>query len=222
MSERRYSDEEVAAIFQRAAAAESRALPPGGTGLTLTDLQAIGRDLGIAPDAVEDAARALDRAAPQVSRRIAGVPVGVRWTVELGRPVSDEVWAAFVADLRDTFGAAGVVRQDGAFRQWSNGNLKVMLEPSPAGHRLRFQTFRRRAMEWMAAGMGLLGAALITLLGKGAAAGEGVTFLMFVGLGLTALGALPQRTWVRERRAQMDALAERLLQRLRPGSPDPE
>ena len=62
MAERRYNDKEIAAIFR--AAAET---PPGAQrevpedeGLTLADLQAIGREVGMAPDAIAHAARTVD------------------------------------------------------------------------------------------------------------------------------------------------------------------
>jgi hypothetical protein len=47
MSERRYTDEEVAAIFERAAETEHTTLPvPAvGKGLTLAALQEIGREV---------------------------------------------------------------------------------------------------------------------------------------------------------------------------------
>ena len=52
MSERRYSDEEVAAIFARATETQEsqpRRNTPG-EGMTLAELQEIGREVGIAPE----------------------------------------------------------------------------------------------------------------------------------------------------------------------------
>ena len=54
MTERRYSEEEVADIFERAAQAQQtarRQLSPG-EGMTLADLQEIGRDVGIPAELV--------------------------------------------------------------------------------------------------------------------------------------------------------------------------
>ena len=62
MSERRYNDEEVAAIFLRAAE-EPQAAPvrvPREEGLTLRELQEIGREVGIPPDAVAQAAQTVE------------------------------------------------------------------------------------------------------------------------------------------------------------------
>lgn len=59
MAERRYTDEEIPKIFERATEAQqsTRRLPASGEGMTLADLQEIGRDVGIPPALVADAAR---------------------------------------------------------------------------------------------------------------------------------------------------------------------
>jgi hypothetical protein len=62
MSDRRYDDEETAAIFLTAAE-NPQAAPlhlPSNEGLTLADLQEIGREVGISPEAVAQAAQALE------------------------------------------------------------------------------------------------------------------------------------------------------------------
>ena len=63
MTDRHYTDDEVAAIFRVAAEGSASSAPPSGSagGLTLRDLQGIAREVGIAPDAVAEAARSLDR-----------------------------------------------------------------------------------------------------------------------------------------------------------------
>ena len=63
--ERRYTDDEVAEIIQAASTPvvprEDLADPTPATGLTLDQLQAIGREVGIAPERIAQAAAALDR-----------------------------------------------------------------------------------------------------------------------------------------------------------------
>ena len=62
MTERRFNEAEIAAILERASkrdAAASRRLEPG-EGLTLAQLQEIGREVGIASEAIRDAARIVD------------------------------------------------------------------------------------------------------------------------------------------------------------------
>ena len=55
MPERRYNDEEVEAIFARASEAEEAAPRRlrSGEGLTLADLQKIGREAGIEPGVLD-------------------------------------------------------------------------------------------------------------------------------------------------------------------------
>src|SRR5687767_2602959 len=139
MTERRYTDEETAAIFR--SAAEGPRLPAtqssGTDGLTLADLQIIGQEVGISPETVARAAKALEVRRSGVSRTLLGLPVGVERRVALGRRLTDAEWEHLVVELRDVFQARGRIKAEGSFRQWTNGNLYVLLEPTPAGHRLR-------------------------------------------------------------------------------------
>jgi hypothetical protein len=86
MADRRYDDKEIAAIFR--AATEGSQSPQREVsreeGLTLADLQAIGREVGISPDAVAQAAQALDIRHGAASRTFLGLPIGVARTVNLG------------------------------------------------------------------------------------------------------------------------------------------
>jgi hypothetical protein len=54
------------------------------------------------------------------------------------RPQGEE--RNIVVTLRETFEARGRLQRDGSFRQWTNGNLQALLEPSATGHRLRLST----------------------------------------------------------------------------------
>ncbi|MGD0993851.1 MAG: hypothetical protein ABR998_15420 [Gemmatimonadales bacterium] len=219
MAERQYDDDEVAAIFKRAADSEHSVLPAPaeGKGLTLAALQDIGRDVGIPAEAIANAARALEQGGRPASRRFLGLPIGVGRTVELDQPLSDADWERLVADLRETFQAAGTVRYDGPFRQWTNGNLKALLEPTPTGHRLRLQTVKGDSRSMMAAGMTVLGgaAAILVTLGLAGSLGHpgsltGIGFMAVMGLGMFGVGALRLPGWARLRRAQMEQVVARL------------
>src|SRR5216117_1440847 len=161
MTERRYNDKEIAAIFR--AAAEAQQNPPHDVprdeGFTLTDLQAIGREVGIPSEAVARAAQALDVRLGATSRTVLGLPIGVARTVDLNRRLTDEEWERLVVQLREVFNARGRTRADGSLRQWTNGNLQVLLEPTETGHRLRFRTVHGAARASIAAGFAVLGAA---------------------------------------------------------------
>jgi hypothetical protein len=219
MGERQYNDSEVAAIFERASQTEHASLPTSseGKGLTLAALQEIGREVGIAPESILLAARSLDQAGPYLPQRFMGLQIGVGQMVEFDRPLSDSDWERLVADLRTTFAARGAVRYDGPFRQWTNGNLQALLEPTPSGHRLRLQTVKGDSRALMTGGVVALGAATATLLAVALTGGlgnagtlTGVGFLALMGLGMVAGGALRVSAWARRRRTQIEQIIARL------------
>jgi len=216
MAERRYSDTEIAAIFRAATETPSQEQPgrdvPADEGLTLTDLQAIGREVGITPEAVAQAARALDTRAGAAARTFLGLRMGVSRTVNLPRRLTDEEWERLVVQLREVFSARGRTRVEGSLRQWTNGNLQVLLEPTATGHRLRFGTVHGAARAAMGAGFAALGigatVALVSALGGHLGdAIPGIAFLTLSGAGMIASGALRLPRWARLRQEQMDALA---------------
>ena len=216
MPERRYNDKEIAAIFRAASEAppapQGQSDVPSDEGLTLADLQAIGREVGIAPEAVVQAARALDARVGAPARTFLGLRIGVSRTVNLNRQLTDEEWERLVVQLREVFNARGRTRSDGSLRQWTNGHLQVLLEPTATGHRLRFGTVHGAARAAMGAGFAALGiTAVMTLVtalnGTFASALPGISFLGAVGAGFIASGALRLPRWARIREKQMDALA---------------
>ena len=218
MSERRYNDEEVAAILQRAAEAQQSVHPalPSSEGMTLANLQEIAREVGIAPEAVAQAARSIALQGRPTTRRVLGLPMGVGLTVDLDRPLSDAEWERLVVDLRQTFDARGSLRQEGNFRQWTNGNLQALLEPIETGHRVRLRTFKGSARSMMLAGSGMvtIGWASIALdavrgtLEAGEVSGLGL--VMAVGAGLIGAAAARLPGWARLRRRQMEEVVQRL------------
>jgi hypothetical protein len=220
MTDRRYSDDEVAEIFARASETEqqTRHQLPAPDGLTLGELQRIGQEAGIGPELVAQAARSLDQPRQPDTPLFLGLPVGAARTVRLERRMSDAEWERLVVDLRETFNARGVVRTEGSLRHWSNGNLQVMLEPDGEGQRVRFRTIKGTARPYMFTGLGLMGAALAIFLAAlpsgNVVAGEAfgsVGFMGLIGAGFFAAGAFPLKRWARLRREQMDRLADRLL-----------
>jgi len=224
MTERRYSDEEVAAIF-RAAAEGPEATPTAEAragGLTLSELQSIAREVDLSPDAVARAARSLDVSpAPASPPTLLGLPLGVQRTVALDRKLTDEEWELLVVELREVFRARGTVREHGSFREWRNGNLHALLEPTPTGQRLRLGTVRRNVQASVTMG-GVAVAASAILWGTAVLQGTlgtmlpEVAMLGTMGVALVANGALRLPGWARQRRAQMDGIVERLTSRTAP------
>jgi hypothetical protein len=219
MSQRRYDDAEVAAIFERASEAQARGLAPAPSreGMTLAELQEIGREVGLSPDAIALAARRLEHGGSRVSRRILGLPLGVEHTVQLDRRLGDEEWEHLVVVLRETFDARGKVAASGSLRQWTNGSLQALLEPTPEGDRLRLRTVKSSAPGMLLAGAGMTAtsAVLALLMGTQEATTLAGTLAAVLPTGVAGLGLLLSSVvqlprWARTRREQMESIAARL------------
>jgi hypothetical protein len=219
MSERRFNEAEVAAIFERATETQqSSALQPSSAeGLTLAELQQIGRDVGIPAESIALAAQTIGRVQVPTRRKFLGLPLGVARTVNLDRNLSDEEWDKLVVDLRETFDARGKVTSQGSLRQWTNGNLQVLLEPTGKGHRIRLRTIKSDALGMLVGGMGMFGlSAFILLLAalRGALGDRGMLmatgFLGVWGVGMFASSALRLPRWARTREQQMKEIAARV------------
>ena len=213
-AERRYTDEETAAIFRAATEGVQPEAPPSprSEGLTLAELQAIGHDVGIAPEAVRRAAQALEVRRTAVSRTLLGLPIGVERRVNLGRRLTDDEWEQLVAELRDVFQARGRLRADGSLRQWTNGNLYVLLEPTAAGHRIRMGSLHGGAAASIRLGIVALGSAAMFAVASmfGAEFGNAIPALLAGGVVLLVSGALRVPRWARLRARQMETLAVQL------------
>ncbi len=219
--ERRYSEDEIAEILERATSPRQGLLPgegDTGVGLTLSELQAVASEVGIPPERIAQAAGTLAPRTPSgPAPTYLGAPRGVSHLVPIPREMTEGEWTRLVVELRETFRAQGKVGVQGSLRTWSNGNLQVHVEPGPDGFRVRMQTFRgdfsgRMAMAWAGT---LLGALLVilTLLGEVSSGTTGIVMAaVFGGAGLGQFGytrVLLDR-WARERMAQMEWLGERI------------
>lgn len=219
MSDRRYNDDEVAEIFAKASETEqaTRRQLPASEGLTLTELQRIGQEAGIAPELVAQAARSLDQPRQPETPVFLGLPIGAARTVRLDRHLTDAEWERLVVDLRETFNARGVVRSEGTLRQWSNGNLQVLLEPDGEGQRVRFRTIKGSARPYMFVGLGMMGVSVATFLASTLTGAMGaaealskVGTMALIGAAFFAMAAVPLPRWARLRKQQMEQLAQRL------------
>lgn len=221
--ERRYSESEIADIFKQASEVQeaARGRLASAEGLTLTELQQIGKEAGITPEFITRAATALDggRVGPRRGTYL-GVPVSVGRTVEIPGPLTDAGWDRLVADLRDTFHASGEVRREGVLREWRNGNLHVHAEPTPSGHRLRFRTTNASSRSALTGGMaslalGLLLIVMLMLNGDWMVVMDKtfvVSMFAVLGLGSMSVAAYRLPKWAREREAQIEAIASRAIE----------
>ena len=218
-NERRYHDEEVKEILGLAANS-AEVVRPGVSdegGLTLSELQDVGLEVGMDPGRIADAAFTVDSRREVVPRRTSfGMPISVGRVIALPRAVTDRDWELLVAEFRETFDARGQVASHGGVREWSNGNLHAFLEPTDTGHRLRLRTHKGGALALNTMGVAGLAIGLI-LLTTFLTAGPSpvrleLLMMILVGMGGWALATnifrLPR--WAREREGQMEYLAGRV------------
>lgn len=219
MTERRFNEDEVAAIFKWASEAQHTSQPqlPAGQGMTLAQLQEIGRDVGISAEHLAAASRVVNLSWKPTARHFLGLPVGVGLSVDLPRKVTDEEWERLVVDLRETFDARGKLISEGSLRQWSNGNLQAMLEPTPSGQRIRFRTVKGDAQSMMIGGLAMFGFAAVTALLAIARGGTGdlgffmaIGTLATMGAAMFGFGGLRLPGWARLRSKQMQEIAARV------------
>ena len=211
MNERRYSDDEVAEIFRMAATAQPtrETAPAQRDGLTLNELQAIGREVGVEPERIAAAAQSLQRSGVPTRRASFRMPIGVGRVVDLPRALTDREWDLLVAELRQTFAAHGKELSTATVRSWRNGNLHAYVEPSANGYRLRIGTFKgnARAMNGMGVGLLITGGVLLI----GASAPVLTAGLLAAGASMVGINVLRLPAWARERSDQMEHIANRAL-----------
>ena len=222
MTERRYGDDEVREIFSLATTGDGRdqSLPAESGGLTLDELQHIGREAGIEPTRIARAAASLDaRGKPAPVRKSFGLPIGVSRVVDLPRAPTDREWEQLISEFRTTFRAQGVASTTGGLREWSNGNLHISVEPTKHGEQLRLSTVKSdaqvlNAFGLLTGGMAVLMGAVVTAAGNPEKA---IAVLgMFGGMSLASFTANLVRSprWAREREQQMEAIAEHAVELL--------
>ena len=215
--ERRYDEDEVRQIFEAAAAAGGRADPDTGPsdGLTLPELQAIGREVGLPPERIADAARAVELGPPRSPERtLLGLPLAVGRTDPLPRAPTDREWEFMVADLRQTFRADGRVESHGRSRSWRNGRLHVYVEPAGDGYRLRSGTLKESAVNLSRAGLAVMAAAVVVslvslLTGDVSNIPAALGILGPLGAGFLGVGLVGLPSWARTRREQLEGFAAR-------------
>lgn len=235
--DRRFDDDEIAEILERAASAEDSSRQPVADrgGLTLAELQEIGGEVGIAPERIAEAARVVagrsgdgDPRAGGLTVRpgpygpsslpgpLLGLPRAVGRSVPLPRALTDAEWERLVVDLRETFAASGKVEIHGSLRTWRNGNLEVHVEPSAEGHRLRMSTRKGDAVPLVLFG-GVLSVMGALMLAAGLLGGEPLRvvlasgFVAAVGVGQLAVARTWLPAWARRRSDQMEGVAERVV-----------
>jgi plasmid stability protein len=213
--ERKYQDHEVREILDLAIGHEDAPAQslPAGDGLTLHELQAIGREVGLPPDRITRAVAAFEGRGESVARGTSlGLPISVGRVVSLPRTPSDREWELLIGELRTTFGGKGEVTSHGGLREWSHGSLHAFIEPTEAGHRLRLTDSVPAAVGGIAMGGMLLAFALlilVVLLGKDDPGSRLAVpaFFALVGGGLIAGSVVALPKWAREQEKRMEHIS---------------
>lgn len=225
--ERRYSQAELRAIFERAAErqeAASRAESASGGQLTLAELQEIGAASGIDPAHVAAAAAEL------ASWKRASAPSQqTRWPRQalaervVPGPVSDDAWEAMVSELRRSLGKPGIAGQVGRTREWttmSSGgrhpDVPISVTLQPEGDQTRL-TIMQSWQEYTRVPLiiGTVFSFMALLLGGVLAFNEPAALFMpviFASVALLIFGAGPAglRAMARRQEAKFEHILDRL------------
>lgn len=228
--ERRYQDQEIRKILELAgrddvAQSESTSTADG---LTASELQAVGREVGLDPERIAQAVSAFEgRGEPVPRGTTLGMPTSTGRIISLTRAPTDSEWELLVSELRTTFGAKGELSSAGGLREWSNGSLHAFIEPTSTGYRLRLTDSMAGGVV-AATFMGGFFLAfalliLIVLLGKTDPGARFVVpvFFSIIGAGLIAGSRIILPRWADEREAQMQHIASRATA-LIASSPSPD
>jgi hypothetical protein len=220
MSERRYSDDEVALILRKATEAGA---PSGrsrdGDGMTLEELQGIGREVGIAPAAIAAAARHVAMVRIQETGGLLGASATPRYEVTVPGKASPEKLGDAVAVVRRAMGRQGLVRAEFGGLEWQArdmlGGRYVSLQPGADGTHIRvFGNFRDGAfLTGVASGVpsgavaSAIAAAVLKTMGLATLLGAG-TLPVGIVAGVATARFVWKRLAARETRALEQAAAD--------------
>jgi hypothetical protein len=143
--ERRFTDRDVALIFQRAAELDRDRGPASlSRGLSLGELQEIGREVGLGGEVVARAAREVAGTAGRGGHRsILGAPLVHRQARAVAGELDREALGALVSRLEETVPAQGTVTEALETVRWhARGRFlgrQVALEPGDGETRIRVE-----------------------------------------------------------------------------------
>lgn len=224
MSERRYTDTEIADIFAHAAQrGVTPPLTPANAGLTLAELQHIAGEVGLEPEAVAQAAARLNQPAvtsrqpAMVIRRHFWLPIEIGRTVELPHRLTDGEWAQLVADLRITFDARGSTHETDTVRRWTGGGVRAVLARTDSGESFQLRSFRRQGVVMLWTAVVSFNVAAVSFFFPLTGLNDDPTFLQtsifaaIAGVGIMTATAQRLKAWSRLGRQQMDSVITRLF-----------
>ena len=206
--ERRYSEAELHAIFERAAKRQEeaqRAEAASRGQLTLAELQEIGAASGIDPAHVAAAAAELNTAPPTDVHTFLGAPTEIERTRFIPYDVSDDEWARIVAEVRRTFDDDGSIGQIGQMREWtavkrttnSTGTaIRLSLESVDGGTRLTLRQSVRETAKGFTIASAIHGAMALLFFALGFAADPELFIVAALMGGMALAFAGITRAWL--------------------------
>lgn len=220
MSDRRFTDKEVALILRRASELEDSrgegSVP--GRGLSLTDLQEIAAEAGINPDLIGRAVAELEdrRSLDPVS--LLGPTTVSREVRAVADPVSEETLAELIRIIDQEVKDQGTVQEALGAVRWTGKSLflstQVSLEPSEEETLVRVEERYTDALRGMLHGIpssyGLILGLPIFLEGLNLGAPLSVALAVATGAAGWALGDTIWRRLARKSRTRVGRLAEKL------------
>jgi hypothetical protein len=224
--ETRFSEEEVQLILARAARKQDRAEDAtelAGTGFTLTRLQEVAADVGIAPLHIESAAREvlLHRDASS-GGRLLGLPRELRSARAAPGVASDAQWERMVGEFRQIFKVNGIPSQFGEVREWISTNeaadtmpVIIRLEPGEGGTKIsvRQSVTLISSLIWgLSGGFASLSLVFGMLVGLGLMAPDALLYsLLMLGIGAVsgAGGWLIGQNWTQRQQRALERAADR-------------
>ncbi|CAN5549744.1 hypothetical protein BH23BAC4_BH23BAC4_08490 [soil metagenome] len=217
----RYSEKDAQAIFARAADKQRREAP-GPDGLSLSELEEIGRVAGLDPALIRTAAAELSTVETSPPAKFLGQEIEAIAERIVPGEISDEMWGRMISELRRNAGNSGVAGGFGRTREWvstasrTEAPLIATLTPVDGGTRITVeqsfgsQTNGLKALPFIFGGISLFFVALLL-----AGSPEPAMWALPVGLASFPLVILLiLRFTLGFKKSRADRSHERLLDRL--------
>ncbi len=139
---KRFSEADAQRIFARAAERQHEQ-GKAESGLSIEELEEVGRAAGLDPEFVREAAMSALLPDPAATTKtVLGIPLAFRRERFIRGTVTDDTWAQIVMDLRRQFDKPGLVTDIGSLREWrsvasdSQQPVTVTLSPERGGTRV--------------------------------------------------------------------------------------
>lgn len=121
----RFTDEEAKEILRRAVDVDHSSVGGSVEGVSLSELKAIAEEVGIAPQAVDQAARSLQRSLPSKRGGFFGGPRSLEVEGHAGAPLDRTNTAEVLALIRGALGRKGQATEIHGSVEWAGGSEMV-------------------------------------------------------------------------------------------------